>query len=478
VSLYGRLFRAVGPITQFGQSAAKLVGGTAVAQVIAFSAAPILTRLYEPSAFGVLATLTGIVGTLIVISSLCYDASIPIVRGRHLGANVKAVCLGLLGTSVILSAIVVVVWLDPIAVLLFKNDQSPITLLFIPLLLVCGGIAQIASAVALRAGAFAVIAKSKVLQALLTAASQPLLFLSGSVGLVAGLLIGQVIGAAYLWRFSTERKQRVLLTMRSLSRAMLRLKRSPLLEMPFSLINSAGNYLPPVILTICFGATVGGIFALSLRVISAPISLITSAAAQVFIVSATKAHRDRRLGALVAHVSGGIIKLTMPALLLIAVGGADIFEIVFGEKWRDAGRLASWLTPWLLMQAIGSPLSSIWIVQGNLHHGLMFGIMGFVLRASALLAALWIDDWMFVVWLLSAANTLYYLSIVIYAMSCANCSVHVLLRVGCRSFVNSAAFALPLLCGIIVGGTVPVMIGLFVSIVIGVPHYARAIKSL
>ena len=48
----------------------KLAGGTAGSQVIVVAAAPILTRLYGPESFGVLATFASILALLNVVSSL------------------------------------------------------------------------------------------------------------------------------------------------------------------------------------------------------------------------------------------------------------------------------------------------------------------------------------------------------------------------------------------------------------------------
>ena len=56
----------------------KLVGGTAGSQVIAMAAAVILTRLYGPESFGVLATFVSILALLNVVSSLRYELAIAV----------------------------------------------------------------------------------------------------------------------------------------------------------------------------------------------------------------------------------------------------------------------------------------------------------------------------------------------------------------------------------------------------------------
>ena len=56
----------------------KLAGGTAGSQVITVAAAPILTRLYGPESFGVLATYVSILALLNVVSSLRYELAIAV----------------------------------------------------------------------------------------------------------------------------------------------------------------------------------------------------------------------------------------------------------------------------------------------------------------------------------------------------------------------------------------------------------------
>ena len=54
--------RALLPAGSFGRGVAVLAGGTAFGQALAIIASPILTRLYGPEDFGVLAVYTSIIG--------------------------------------------------------------------------------------------------------------------------------------------------------------------------------------------------------------------------------------------------------------------------------------------------------------------------------------------------------------------------------------------------------------------------------
>jgi O-antigen/teichoic acid export membrane protein len=465
------------PGNTFGQSAAKLVGGTALAQLITVAAAPILTRIYEPAAYGTFAILVGIASTLAVISSLSYEVSIVIIRGRRLAVNAVFLCLSMLGVSVAMTILVVLTFAPIISGWLFDGSASSALLFVLPLLLAAMGFNQIICSAALRERAFNAISTVRIVQASTTVVSQAALFPASGFGLVGGMIIGQVIGARHLWRSAFPQGTSCCVSLRNMSRAMRHLRRFPLLELPFSVLNSAGNYLPPVLLAIFFGTVVGGIFALALRVLSAPVSLVSSAMGQVFFASATQANRDGNLGALVAQVHSNLSRLVLPALVLIAFGGPDLFELTFGEKWRDAGKIAALMTPWIFMQALGSTVSTIWIVQGNLHHGMIFGLVGFLMRCTALLSAYWIEDWMLAVGIFSITNSIYYLAVSIYAILISKSSLSSFGLVILKNVLLSLLFSIPTAIGVMSGSMTLTLAGLAMSTIILLIYNYRSAKE-
>ncbi|NCC31504.1 MAG: lipopolysaccharide biosynthesis protein, partial [Chloroflexia bacterium] len=61
------------PKNAFARSVSILVGGTAGLQLLSILTAPIYTRLYTPSDFGVLAVFVGLLSLIIIIASLRYE---------------------------------------------------------------------------------------------------------------------------------------------------------------------------------------------------------------------------------------------------------------------------------------------------------------------------------------------------------------------------------------------------------------------
>jgi O-antigen/teichoic acid export membrane protein len=473
-----RLLKQILPDSDFGRGILKLVGGTAIAQIIAFGASPLLTRIYEPETFGIFATLMGLASTLTVISSLSYEVAIPVPRSNIVAIHTIILCLILLGINLVVTTLMLLTFSTAIAEWFLKEAISPNWLLAIPLMVAILGFNQIATYATLRAHDFNAISRSKVIQSTTTAICQAALFFTGAAGLTAGMIVGQIAGAKRLWNagFPSEAIQYV--SLRGIRRTMIRFRRFPLFEGPFSLMNSAGNFLPPVLLVAFFGPTIGGLFALAQRILSAPIGMLVSASSQVFFASAAEANREGTLGTLVARVHNNLTRLVLPSLVLIALTGPSAFSFVFGERWRDAGLVATLMTPWLYMQALGSSVSTVWVIQGNLHHGTIIGFIGFALRCSALFSAIWIRDWIQVIAIFSMVNALYYFAVAVYAVIFSGAKLSKFAIGQVKGLAIAISIALPAGLGVYMGGTFEILVGVTPTCLLMLLYSYRALKNL
>jgi O-antigen/teichoic acid export membrane protein len=62
----------------------------------------------------------------------------------------------------------------------------------------------------------------------------------------------------------------------------------------------------------------------------------------------------------------------------------QIFTFVFGNKWTEAGQVASVLAPWLFLNFISSPLSPIFIIINKQEIMLIFSIIYMLVPISIL----------------------------------------------------------------------------------------------
>ncbi len=77
--LPGQLSRIL-PKGRFARSVAVVTAGTALGQGLVLASAPLLTRLYTPADFGVLAVYSSIVSLVAVVGALRYELAIALLR--------------------------------------------------------------------------------------------------------------------------------------------------------------------------------------------------------------------------------------------------------------------------------------------------------------------------------------------------------------------------------------------------------------
>ena len=112
---------------------------------------------------------------------------------------------------------------------------------------------------------------------------------------------------------------------------------------------------------------------------------IGNAVAQVFYA---RVSREDRLDVAVttSAVYRSLVALGAWPMVLLAVGGQQLFAFVFGEAWAEAGTYAQWLAPWLLLVFVTSPLSTLVFVRERQGAELIFQIILLVVRTASLVA--------------------------------------------------------------------------------------------
>jgi O-antigen/teichoic acid export membrane protein len=95
-----------------------LVGGTVGAQVIMVLAAPVLTRLYTPQDFGLLAVFAALLSIVVVVASLRYELAIPLPHDDREAAALLVLSLLIVFAVAALSAIPILLYRHAITGLL------------------------------------------------------------------------------------------------------------------------------------------------------------------------------------------------------------------------------------------------------------------------------------------------------------------------------------------------------------------------
>lgn len=178
---------------------------------------------------------------------------------------------------------------------------------------------------------------------------------------IAGQAVATSVLGCQIWRDD----RRVFLRSirwRAMGEGIGRYKKFPLYDSWASLMNVISGQLLPLLLAIFFSSTAVGFYALGYRLLSMPSTLIGSAISQVFFQHAAVAQNDGTLTPVVRNTFTRLLALGLFPILLIMITGKDIFSVVFGSQWAEAGIYAQILAPWILMNFVSSPISTIYSI--------------------------------------------------------------------------------------------------------------------
>ena len=185
--------------SEFTRNVFTLTSGTAIAQAIPVVLSPVLSRLYSPEDFGILALFMSVAAVLSVIATGRYELAIMIPENKKDAYNVLAISLLISFVTGILSLILVLL-LRKSAVVFFDEPNIGPWFFLIPVVVLFAGIYQSFNYWSTRQKTFKLNAVSRVSQSTTNVITSLGLGIAkaGPAGLIAGYIIGQVFAGLIL----------------------------------------------------------------------------------------------------------------------------------------------------------------------------------------------------------------------------------------------------------------------------------------
>jgi O-antigen/teichoic acid export membrane protein len=166
-------------------------------------------------------------------------------------------------------------------------------------------------------------------------------------GLIVGTLAGQAIATSVLswqfWRVSGARTADV--EVRRMIDSSRVYKKFATYNLPYSLISTFSNEFLIVALTAFGHLHVAGFLGFTRRILLGPISFLSSSLGRVFYREAAVSFGTRRLEDLAVRLMRMLADLATPLFMVIAFWAPDLFGVVFGAQWVEAGYYASVMVP-------------------------------------------------------------------------------------------------------------------------------------
>ncbi|MBC2694682.1 MAG: oligosaccharide flippase family protein [Desulfobacteraceae bacterium] len=398
----------------FVSNVLKLTSGSIVAQGLGILAAPILTRLFAPEAFGVAALFASITGIIGVVACLRYELSIMLPKTDEEAANLLGVSAFFVLVVTGISVLVILFAGDRIARLLNSPDLSKYLWLVPPTVFVSGVFLAL-NYWNSRTKHFGRLSIARVVSSVATQITKLSAgfagFVSGGVLIGTGIL-GQIVSTFVLggqiWRddrhlFKASIRWEKMIT------GLKRHKKFPIYNTWSAFLNTASQQLPTIMLAFYFSPKVVGFYALGKTVLSMPMNMVGGAVAQVFFQKASEVHNSTgNLSAVVEEVFNRLVSLGIFPILLLMLIGEDLFVIAFGARWAEAGVYMQILGLWIFFQFISSPISTLFAVLEKQHYGLLFNTVLFLTRAASLIIGGLIGDVKFTLFLFASTGVACY----------------------------------------------------------------------
>jgi O-antigen/teichoic acid export membrane protein len=374
----------------FVKDTLKLASGTLFAQVLTILAAPVLTRLYSAEAFGALALYFSVVNIVSETAALRYDLSIVLPENDREAANQFAV--GLLWILVIhgLLFLAFVFLGRPFVETLHTPGFYPYLWAVIP--------GTLATAIFFlfnywcsRFHRFHWLSTAAVLNTLTMLTVQLIFGLRGDTsarGLVYGSALGPLVTALYLAIRTLRRDgRRFASSIRwdAMKLGMARYQKFPRYDLGGTLLSLVAWQIPQWLLAFFFSSTVLGFYSVGMRLLQVPIRVVGLAIGQAVYPTLVEAHAAGTLAQVTEAAFRRLASLTLFPMLALTIAGRDLFFVVFGPGWQEAGVYVQILGIWVFFWFISFPLGSVFSVLEIQEWNLRINALNLVTRLVSFL---------------------------------------------------------------------------------------------
>lgn len=353
-------------INEWRKKIAQFFAVSAIAQFVLVIASPALTRIYTPAEFGIWGVISAMTSILSVVCTGRFELAIMLPRSKKKAMHIVVL-------AVFFSVIINLLCLLLLTGVKYYKSSFPFELnienfyYVVPVISLCQAIYQIFYHWLNREQRYTGMARSRVL---LAATMVFCSFLLGAFpNISGGLIISQFLAylVAILYLIKTELLTDLLL-LKTVTISLLRGTFKQYLDFPRFLIfahllEACSTQAPILMLNVFFSNEGAGFFILAQRVISTPISTIGKAGSDIIRGQFSFFYREQ--GSCIKQYRKYFLGLVLVSLMItvpLFFLSLDIFPLVFGDEWVNAGLYAKYLCFMMAIQFVASPLSVMYSI--------------------------------------------------------------------------------------------------------------------
>jgi O-antigen/teichoic acid export membrane protein len=380
--------------SDFIRNAATLATGTTIAQAISIFTAPILYRIYDKEDYGTLGLYMAVIGVVGVFSTMEYFQAILLEKEDDDAKQIMWLTQ-VINISLTFILLLLVLVLNETIARWLNNPDLEIWLYILPISIFFSGLNEILRAWANRKKEYNIMSFNAILTALLVpcVSISVGIFNASVLGLFLGLLTSHII-PPFILLITLTRKDDLGLKyfnwtkIKGLAKKYINF---PKFTLPAQFIYRLVDRMPIFILNHFMGVGVVGLYSLCTRMVSLPISLISSALSSVYKQKAAEVfNTSEDMKDLFSSTLKLLIAVAIPPFITLVLFGPVLFGFVFGKEWTQAGNMAQILALMYSLSLIVSPLSFIYLLKNRQKEDFLMHILILVLTTLSLLGGFYI----------------------------------------------------------------------------------------
>lgn len=395
-----------------------LAGGTTIAQGINIAIMPVLSRIYSPADFGVMAVFVSVTSILMELSGFRYHLAIPLPKHERYAKALVVLSFILQAVFVVFISAVFLVFGKPFLGKISMDALVPYRYL-IPV-----GVAGMGAYIALtqwaiREKLFHTIARTKVTQSVSGILTKVILGLLGirPFGLLLGSIIGQAGGITTLARSLVKNKGIPKPPLEDIKRVALRYRKFPMYSTWGGVLNTLRRQIMPVLLIVLYNPQIAGWFAMAQNLLQIPVVFVGEAIGQVFLQRASIAKHEGDLAGVSLRFFAILIQTGSTIVLVISIFSPWIFPVLLGEKWRSAGEISQVLALYFSINFAYSPLSRLFSITDRQNVILFVEISNFIVVILTLFITSKVLSVLLVFFAVNLVDLVFSLGLIVYLLS-------------------------------------------------------------
>lgn len=373
------------------KSVVLLTSGTILAQIISVLVQPLITRLYSPDEIGELGYFISWATFISSVATARYEMAIPLTKNSGHSFQVFRIALRI-GAYTILSVLAC-----GLIYALIDGYSKEISFFIIALSAASFGIVfrSIGTNWSIKMKAFKRISQSKIIEAI---GMNGFRILAGLLNFgVPGLIISTVLGIfssalLFILDFFKIRNQEGNVSNKGKQKVLLKEHNEfPKVNLPHIVLDTGKDVLIAVFIHDFFDPFVYGSYFQSLKMLKIPLAVVGASIGQVFFQRASEQYSNREnIYPLLRRTTLILTALSIIPFGLVFLFGEELFSFILGSEWGYSGIISAVIAPWLMINFITSPVSTIPIVInkqrtffwlgliGNLIQLLVFGLLPYL----------------------------------------------------------------------------------------------------